>query len=45
MEDVLEELFGEIDDEYDEQEFVEKKLSENGTMPLLSPIAISKRHL
>ena len=28
MEDVLEELFGEIDDEYDEQEFVEKKLSE-----------------
>ena len=28
MEDVLEELFGEIDDEYDEQEFVEKKISE-----------------
>jgi CBS domain containing-hemolysin-like protein len=28
MEDDLEELFGEIDDEYDEQEFVEKKLSE-----------------
>ena len=28
MEDVLEEIFGEIDDEYDEQEFVEKKLSE-----------------
>jgi putative hemolysin len=28
MEDVLEELFGEIDDEYDEQEFVEKRLSE-----------------
>lgn len=28
MEDVLEEIFGEIDDEYDEQEFLEKKLSE-----------------
>ncbi len=28
MEDVLEELFGEIDDEYDEQELVEKKISE-----------------
>ncbi|MEN9697096.1 MAG: hypothetical protein RLZ56_517 [Bacteroidota bacterium] len=28
MEDVLEEIFGEIDDEYDEQEFVEKKLSD-----------------
>jgi CBS domain containing-hemolysin-like protein len=28
MEDVLEELFGEIDDEYDEQEFIEKKLSD-----------------
>lgn len=28
MEDVLEELFGEIDDEYDEQEFLEKKLSD-----------------
>lgn len=28
MEDVLEELFGEIDDEYDEQEFVEKKISD-----------------
>ena len=28
MEDLLEEIFGEIDDEYDEQEFVEKKLSE-----------------
>jgi CBS domain containing-hemolysin-like protein len=27
MEDVLEEIFGEIDDEYDEQEFIEKKLS------------------
>ena len=29
MEDLLEEIFGEIDDEYDEQEFVEKKLSDN----------------
>ena len=29
MEDVLEELFGEIQDEYDTEEFVEKKLSEN----------------
>ncbi|MGI9137946.1 MAG: hemolysin family protein [Sediminibacterium sp.] len=29
MEDVLEEIFGEIDDEYDEQEFLEKKLSDN----------------
>ncbi len=28
MEDVLEEIFGEIDDEYDEQEFLEKKLSD-----------------
>ncbi len=28
MEDVLEEIFGEIDDEYDEQELIEKKLSE-----------------
>jgi CBS domain containing-hemolysin-like protein len=28
MEDVLEEIFGEIDDEYDEQEFLEKQLSE-----------------
>jgi putative hemolysin len=28
MEDLLEEIFGEIDDEYDEQEFIEKKLSE-----------------
>ena len=28
MEDVLEEFFGEIDDEYDEQEFLEKKLSD-----------------
>lgn len=28
MEDLLEEIFGEIDDEYDEQEFVEKKLSD-----------------
>ena len=28
MEDVLEEIFGEIDDEYDEQEFVEKRLSD-----------------
>lgn len=29
MEDVLEELFGEIQDEYDVEEFVEKKLAEN----------------
>lgn len=29
MEDVLEELFGEIQDEYDIEEFVEKQLSEN----------------
>lgn len=29
MEDVLEEIFGDINDEYDEQEFVEKQLSEN----------------
>jgi putative hemolysin len=29
MEDVLEELFGEIRDEYDTEEFVEKQLSEN----------------
>ena len=28
MEDVLEEIFGEIDDEYAEQEFLEKKLSD-----------------
>jgi CBS domain containing-hemolysin-like protein len=28
MEDLLEEIFGEIDDEYDEQEFDEKRLSE-----------------
>ncbi len=28
MEDVLEEIFGEIDDEYDEQEFLEKQVSE-----------------
>ncbi len=29
MEDVLEEIFGDINDEYDEQEFVEKQLAEN----------------
>jgi CBS domain containing-hemolysin-like protein len=29
MEDVLEEIFGEIKDEYDTEEFVEKQLSEN----------------
>ena len=32
MEDVLEELFGEIQDEYDTQEFVEKQLAENEYM-------------
>ena len=29
MEDVLEEIFGDINDEYDEEEYVEKQLSEN----------------
>src|SRR5688572_15325894 len=29
MEDVLEEIFGEIQDEYDVEEFVEKQISEN----------------
>lgn len=29
MEDVLEELFGEIEDEYDTEEFIEKQISEN----------------
>lgn len=29
MEDILEEIFGEIHDEYDSEEFVEKRLSEN----------------
>jgi CBS domain containing-hemolysin-like protein len=29
MEDVLEEIFGEIHDEYDSDEFVEKRISEN----------------
>jgi CBS domain containing-hemolysin-like protein len=29
MEDVLEELFGEIEDEYDTEKFVEKQLAEN----------------
>jgi CBS domain containing-hemolysin-like protein len=29
MEDVLEEIFGDINDEYDEEEFVEKQISEN----------------
>jgi CBS domain containing-hemolysin-like protein len=29
MEDVLEELFGEIEDEYDIEEFVEKQIAEN----------------
>lgn len=32
MEDVLEEIFGEIRDEYDTEEFVEKQLSENEYM-------------
>ena len=32
MEDVLEELFGEIQDEYDTEEFVEKQLAENEYM-------------
>jgi len=32
MEDVLEELFGEIHDEYDTEEFVEKQLAENEYM-------------
>jgi len=32
MEDVLEELFGEIHDEYDSEEFVEKRLSEDEYM-------------
>lgn len=29
LEDVLEEIFGEIDDEYDSEEFVEKQIAEN----------------
>src|SRR4029078_2980060 len=29
MEDLLEEIFGEIRDEYDTEEFIEKQLSEN----------------
>ena len=29
MEDVLEELFGEIQDEYDTEEFIEKQIAEN----------------
>jgi CBS domain containing-hemolysin-like protein len=29
MEDVLEEIFGEIEDEYDAEEFIEKQISEN----------------
>jgi CBS domain containing-hemolysin-like protein len=32
MEDLLEEIFGEIQDEYDTEEFVEKQLSENEYM-------------
>ena len=32
MEDVLEEIFGEIHDEYDSEEFVEKRLAENEYM-------------
>ncbi len=29
LEDVLEELFGEIEDEYDTEEFIEKQIAEN----------------